>query len=235
MNSCIQENMNGYLSNPQMTVSSTTNKNVESNKNQCQKSPHFPTATDGVDWREKRVVSPVVNQGQINSAVTYAVVDSIDALWAIEKNNYKLVLGSYEEYQDCCGRNKTLMNIWNSTCFTCVTELGGLASLADYRSSNHTCRSDAFKPVVTVNDGASVQPTGDEKALAEQVAKQPVAALVNAALSSFQLYSGGIYDDPKCSSTPLDHVVLVVGYGSRDGKDYWIVKNSWGELYHLII
>ena len=42
----------------------------------------------------------------------------------------------------------------------------------------------------------------------------------------FQFYSGGLYMDKSCSSSKLNHAMLLVGYGtSNEGQDYWILKN----------
>lgn len=41
-----------------------------------------------------------------------------------------------------------------------------------------------------------------------------------------QFYSSGVYDQPTCSSSQLNHAILIVGYGTNEhGKDYWLVKN----------
>ena len=70
-----------------------------------------------------------------------------------------------------------------------------------------------------------------EQALENAVAMQPVHVVVDAGQSSFQLYESGIYYELNCTSTRLDHSMLVVGYGeSTAGEEYWIVKNSWGKL-----
>ena len=42
-----------------------------------------------------------------------------------------------------------------------------------------------------------------------------------------QMYHSGVYHSILCSQSKLDHGVLVVGYGTEDGKKYWLVKNRW--------
>jgi len=55
----------------------------------------------------------------------------------------------------------------------------------------------------------------------------------DASHESFQFYSHGVYDEPECDPEGLDHGVLVVGYGTYEGDDFWLVKNSWSEHWGL--
>nr|WP_063351885.1 C1 family peptidase [Streptomyces sp. MJM8645] len=76
-------------------------------------------------------------------------------------------------------------------------------------------------------------PTRDETALMAAVATGPVRAMINASRSTLAYYRGGLYADPSCSSTNLDHAVTIVGYGTNSAGDYWLVKNNWGPTWGL--
>ena len=67
------------------------------------------------------------------------------------------------------------------------------------------------------------------KIRAEIYARGPVATTINA--SPLRDYEGGILDDDTASQS-TNHIVSIVGFGKdKDtGTDYWIIRNSWGEV-----
>ena len=48
---------------------------------------------------------------------------------------------------------------------------------------------------------------------------------------SFNDYSSGVLEDCEYDdiSKPVNHAVVAVGYGTDNGVDFWLLKNSWGE------
>ena len=58
----------------------------------------------------------------------------------------------------------------------------------------------------------------------------PVSIAIEADQKIFMSYQTGVLTSPACG-TKLDHGVLAVGYGTEDGVDYFLVKNSWGPTW----
>ena len=78
--------------------------------------------------------------------------------------------------------------------------------------------------------------SGSEESLEYAVATVgPVAVAIDASWRSFQFYESGVYAEKRCSTTQLDHSVTVVGYGTENGKDYWMVKNSWNTSHFAFL
>ncbi|XP_075795102.1 cathepsin W-like isoform X3 [Pelodiscus sinensis] len=66
--------------------------------------------------------------------------------------------------------------------------------------------------------------------IAAHVASQgPITVTLNSAAMKY--YKRGISQPlvKNCSPDQLDHVVLLVGYGAVNERQFWIIKNSWGD------
>lgn len=100
-----------------------------------------------------------------------------------------------------------------------------------YRGRHSSCLKNKLKHNAVTIDGYTDVPPNKEDLLLQAVATQPVSVGLCGSERTFQLYSEGIFAGP--CSTSLDHAVLIVGYGSENGVEYWILKNSWGTSWGM--
>jgi C1A family cysteine protease len=73
-------------------------------------------------------------------------------------------------------------------------------------------------------------PRQSVSALKAAIAKGPTSVSVQADKTVFHSYTGGIIDSAECG-TATNHAIVAVGYGSENGKDYYIIRNSWSSTW----
>jgi len=179
-----------------------------------------------LDWRTKGAVTPVKNQGQCGSCWSFSTTGSMEGAHQIATGN--LVSFSEQQLVDCAGSsgNQGCNGGLMDDAFEWIIKNGGLCTEASYpyTASDGICKKTCSTAgtISSYKDVAS----GSEAGLTPAVNIGPVSIAIEADQSSFQFYHGGVMDG-RCGDA-LDHGVLLAGYGTDSGKDYWLVKNSWG-------
>ncbi|XP_066253920.1 cathepsin L-like [Euwallacea similis] len=178
-----------------------------------------------IDWRDQGYVTPVKDQGQCGSCWAFSLTGTLEG--ALYKSKGQLTSLSEQQLVDCTldtndGCNGGLME----QTFPYIVA-NGIESEADYpyTAVDGTCQYESSKVVTKIDD--YTYSYGDEGALLEMVSTVgPISVAMDA--SYIGSYSSGIFSSSDCTTWDLNHGVLVVGYGSENGEDYWIIKNSWG-------
>jgi len=186
------------------------------------------TLPTSVDWVQAGMVTAIKDQGQCGSCWAFSSTGSVEAAYAIENSATPISL-SEEELVDCSGAegNQGCEGGLMDQAFEFVITNKGLCTESDYpyTAKDGTCKTKC-KSAVTITGYTDVTPN-DAVSLAQAVAQQPVSVAVDAGGIDWQFYSSGVITDVNCG-TELDHGVLAAGYGTYNGQDYWLVKNSWG-------
>ncbi|XP_007230109.3 procathepsin L isoform X5 [Astyanax mexicanus] len=183
-----------------------------------------------VDWIAAGYVTKVNQQKQCCSCWAFSAAGALEG--QLFRKTRQLVSLSEQQLLDCSWLNG------NSGCASGAiehafqyVEFEGLQSDATYpyEGKDGMCRFNPKNSQATCS-GFEELPSGDETILQKAVAViGPISAAIDTKRNTFRFYSSGVYDEPYCSTSDLDHAVLIVGYGTdKRGQDYWMVKNSWG-------
>jgi C1A family cysteine protease len=191
-----------------------------------------------VDWRSSFIVGPIKDQGQCGSCWAFSAIGTLES--QVMKLLNQSILLSEQDMIDCV-KNVGLLNCCNgceggemySVYEYLLNKMDTTENQYPYLASDENCKyiSSSINNV-KVKDFISLS-IGNEEEMVKAINNiGPLSVGVNAN-QDWQLYSKGIYNPSEndCSSNidKQDHGVIVVGYGTENGLDYWIIRNSWGK------
>ena len=188
-------------------------------------------APDSFDWRDTIRVGAVKDQGSCGSCWAFSAVGNLEGLYAEEKGKYLAL--SEQLLVDCDTLDSACNGGLMDYAFEWL-ESNGIEKQTDYpyTGKKGTCKKDPSLYVDMTVTGYNLlcdwEPCDEDEMKEFLYETGPLSVALNA--NPLQTYVSGILDltASQCNPSGLNHGVTLVGYGNESGKDYWIVKNSWG-------
>jgi len=189
-----------------------------------------------MDWREKTgIVTAVKDQGQCGSCWAFATAETIESFVALATGQPAPIL-SPQDLVSCVPNPRHCGG--QGGCDGAIAELAfdyvknkSIAAERDYpyTARTGTCNQQAKKAAKVTGYVKTIENNYTD-VITSLAVYGPVAVSVDASI--WYQYGGGVFSGCSARKTlDIDHAVQAVGYGTDQGKDYWIVRNSWGPTW----
>lgn len=193
-----------------------------------------------VDWRTEGVVTAVKDQGHCGSCWAFAATAVIESHVAIASG--KLFDLSPQQIAACspnpdqCGGVGNCQGATSELAFDYAAQANkGIVEsfmypYTEYYGDESSCKVPTMATGKAHTTGFVQLTSNNYEDLMNAVATQgPIAVSVDA--SEFHSYDSGIFDGCNQAQPDINHAVVLMGYGTDNGKDYWLIRNSWSASY----
>ncbi|XP_035452319.2 digestive cysteine proteinase 2 [Spodoptera frugiperda] len=188
---------------------------------------------ENFDLRMEGAVTPVKNQGHCGSCWAFCTTAAVEGAVA-RANGDRLVDLSEQSLVDCAwgyenqGCNGGTLD--GAMKYVLTHGIPTEEEYGLYEANDGLCRIQNMSTTYNIRGFAQVTPRNPNALKVALNKYGPVTVAIHAS-RLMQHYASGLFYDFSCDETYPNHGVTVIGYGTRDGEDYWIVKNSWGESW----
>ncbi|KAL6955902.1 cathepsin L [Sarracenia purpurea var. burkii] len=186
-----------------------------------------------VNWTMRGAVTRVKRVGKCEIHGIFSVVASIESHWFLKTG--ELVELSEQNLLDCmtfpedpCSNTQ----LTRHNAYLNVLENQGIAKEKSYpyEAKKGECRYLPKERGAYISSVKLIR-FADENALKHAVATMGPVSITVELFDSLKDYTTGVLYTPECVSfnAPKRLPMLIVGYGTQDGKDYWLAKAALGE------
>eukprot|EP01028_Stygiella_incarcerata_P006451 TRINITY_DN2623_c0_g1_i1.p1 TRINITY_DN2623_c0_g1~~TRINITY_DN2623_c0_g1_i1.p1 ORF type:complete len:392 (-),score=79.50 TRINITY_DN2623_c0_g1_i1:37-1212(-) len=204
--------------------------------------PSLKSLPSSKNWVTEGRVSPVKNQGSCGGCWAFATISTIESALAILESTNNVPVLSEQQLIDCDvdGNDDGCNGGFYTYAFDYYISKNKKVMTEEcypYTASDDSCKysddATCIRAEVLSYETLYCSPSNilnSYNLLMNAIQVNPVAIAINA--DEVQHYSSGILPFSVCgASSRPNHAVVVVGYGTDNGNDYWLVRNSWGPYW----
>lgn len=188
-----------------------------------------------VDWRGDKCMQPIKDQAGCGSCWAFAAVAQVEFGHCVKVGS-ALAL-SEQQLVDCATNNYGCSGGSKYDALKYIAKTGGIAKATAYPYTSGSTRKAGTCRYSAANKGAVVSATapatyitaGDINGIMTVLASKGLVTVSMNVVNSFYSYKSGVYAESNCNTNVLGrHAIVIVGYGTLNGVNYWVIRNSWG-------